>query len=97
MVYANTPPGPTDPPRLTTVDKPGEVRILMERCPTCFWHEGCDHYPPPPMKPIEHREDCSVFQCMRCGRKGRYPVGETGQVVCEEEPPTEGQRVQTRS
>lgn len=82
---------PVDPPcRLKAPDAPGKVRIMLERgvwpeTVSCFWHDGCQVKPYAMMVVVSHEEDYSVVKCGSCGKKGRYPVGGSCMVNCDED------------
>lgn len=77
---------PVDPPRrLNQPDPPGKVRILWECVPTCFWHDGCQKIHSAPMKIVRSEPDYDVLECCACEKRGRYPVGGSGIVNCDEE------------
>ncbi len=84
---------PVDPPRRPKAhDAPGKVRIMLERgswsndTVSCFWHDGCQVRPYAMMVVIGNEGDYSVVECGACGKRGRYPVGGSCMVNCDEEP-----------
>lgn len=83
---------PQDPPRRPSAPDPeGKVRIMLERgswsngTVSCFWHDGCQagHYSL--MVVVSETDDYSVIECSACKKKGRYPVGGSCMVNCDEE------------
>jgi len=83
---------PVDPPRRKPrPEPPGKMRIMLERgswsndTVSCFWHDGCQkgHYSL--MTVVSETDDYSVIKCSKCGKKGRYPVGGSCMVNCDEE------------
>ncbi len=82
---------PVDPPRRPKAPDPeGKVRIMLERgvwpeTVSCFWHDGCQVRPYAMMNVVSETDDYSVIECGACGKKGRYPVGGSCMVTCDED------------
>jgi hypothetical protein len=71
-------------------DPVGKVRIMLERgvwpeTVSCFWHHGCQVRPYAMMIVVSKTDDYNVIECGACGKKGRYPVGGSCLVTCDED------------
>ena len=79
---------PVSPPRSRPESRPGKVLILIERAPRCHWHEDCDKASGKQgiLRPVKDEPEYTLFECMHCGKKGKFPVaGKFGVAIyCEE-------------
>lgn len=48
-----------------------------------FWHTDCTNHLGGVMRVVSHEADGSTLECGHCGKRGAYPVGSVGEVVCE--------------
>lgn len=81
------PPGPANPPLpKPLVELPGQIVVVVEHNPQCYWHGGCARHPWPPMKVIAEVVDTKLeLECTHCKRRAlldrRWGVGN---IACEE-------------
>ena len=51
-----------------------------------LWHSDCEEGEhSPPMMYVSAREDETLVECTRCGKRGYYPHGSKGRIEIEEE------------
>ena len=47
----------------------------------CLWHSDCDNKYGGVMKELKREEDCTLMECLHCGKQGYYPVGGLGRIT----------------
>lgn len=65
---------------ISALSGPERMEITIERAPRCLWHSNCDTGEIKNngiMRVIERDKDegVSLFECLKCGRKGYVPHG----------------------
>jgi hypothetical protein len=64
--------------------QPAPKKMEIRREGNRFWHINCTSTRMGGiMKESAREPDASVMECLRCGQKGRYPVGSAGSVFAD--------------